>query len=77
MSSPLTLYDVVCLNLLKVDMVIEEVAEIAGAVCPVLRAPFRALPSAFRRLPRLATRPFSGAASHGRSALEAALTAAG
>lgn len=28
MSSPLTLYDVVCLNLLKVDMVIEEVAEI-------------------------------------------------
>lgn len=36
-----------------------------------------ALPSAFRRLPRLATRPFSGAASHGRSALEAALTAAG
>lgn len=49
-------------------------AELARRVPSVPRC---ALPSAFRRLPRLATRPFSGAASHGPSALEAALTAAG
>lgn len=36
-----------------------------------------ALPSAFRRPPRLATRPFAGAASHGPNDLDAALTAAG
>lgn len=49
-------------------------AELARRVPSVPRC---ALPSAFRRLPRLATRPCSGAASHGRSALDTALTAAG
>lgn len=44
---------------------------------PAPSVPRCALPSAFRRPPRLATRPCAGAASHGPSALDAALTAAG